>query len=1378
MNRKRFIGIAVAAVFLMSAATAGAQTAEQSQPTGRKPGLMAVTPIADATVKGGTYTKVLKSGEKRKVADVSALRGRKLYCALINSTDWSSASITDVPYGIYSFTIDDEMAMTSHLTDFTYDFLAGAFGRDKFHGIAAMTILGALNGVRYITIDTENWKELKRVLYGTEKKSYSLLSTSMAYNPTDDKTYSLQYNDEMSGMDWCIYNEDYDEMDKIAAFRDKYNVLTLASVPSGDMYFINSLGDLYRIDKKTARPTLVGGTGIMPTMYVQSMAYDARTGLFIWAAQTETGSELYAVNPETAEATLIGRFNHNEQIVALKVDENAAKDDAPAMAENLNLVFDADGSLTGKIEFSVPTLTYGGAALDNAILNVWLDGENLKGVSATPGENVSIPVTLTEGNHYVAVNMSNAAGYSPMASVKKYAGYDTPEKVGNLTFEYDAEGKQNKVSWTAPAAGVNDGYLDMANLKYTVVRMPDSVTVADNYSQTTFTEPTPEAMHNYSYRVYASNNGKTGEYAESEKLICGNAFTVPYSQSFADASVFNEYFTVVDANNDGSTWRTGYNGDIRIDLNVNQAPNGDDWLITPALSLEGGMKYRYTINMKTFTSGYPESFELYVGTDPNDLSTFRKFAEEDGFELYNDFGDYSADFITETAGKYYIGFRYTSEIAKGGSLMMIKKVSLSKVGVSKAPAAVGSLEVTPGENDAMEATVSFDTPDKNIEGSPINTISKISIYRNSETEPVHVFDSPATAEHLTWTDSNVTKVGVNKYTVVPENEYGTGEAIADSAFVGVYTAPYLETFDTRGAADLYTTSLEGIDLASNPYYGWQYDSNNKRMKFSAFVSDTPADGWIYTPMIKLDADAVYQLSLSVSTAVYSETVSNKVYMGTDTLAQAQTAFIGDLPKNTAYQMKPVAYSVVTKDGGKYCFGLNSKGEKQYDFINTELDDVQLTYLKSAFSPYAFTDYTSKSAKDGSLNMEMSFKAPAVDYHGDALKENLKIEVFRGQSPTPVKTFTDVVPGAAMTWTDTEPLHGQNTYMLVASNTYGRSEVLLDTIFVGRDTPVAVENLSIKGSADNMNAILTWDTPSVGVNGGVVVDDEVLYNVYSYNPDDKVYSLIAENVKGNTYTVDRGDLDEQELLYYAVAPFTNEGTGATTTSSVVLGPLYTLPYKESFANSELETSPWQLISTFVSGFSWGVTNPDGIYNNAAAQDEDGGCAYMYNGSMYEQYAGAGFVSPKVALDGQDNILSFWVYNIATAYPNNLPTIHVYLRGDDGEQIEAASYTVGGDTEDGWKKYEVPLTAVKDCNYLSFEFYAYTGGGQDVIYLDNIRIDKDPASGISGVTESSKTVKSVKWYSLDGREMSKPGRGVSIKTVTYTDGTSHSSKIVSR
>lgn len=1378
MNRKRFTDIAVAAAFLMSSVTVGAQMAESSPLTMRKPGPAAVTPIGETAVKGKSLTRVLKSDGRKMTADASVFEGRKLYCALINSTDWSSASLTSVPYGVYSFSIGGDMAMTPLRTAFDYDFTAASFCRDTFVGIAPMSVMGVLNGARYITIDTENWQELKRVMYGTEKKSYSLLSSTMAYNPIDNNTYSLQYNDEMSGMDWCIYNDEYDEMDKIAAFRGKYNVLTLAAVPDGGMFFINWLGDLYRIDRKTARPTLVGTTGVQPVMYSQSMVYDGRTGLFIWAAQTETGSELYAVNPETAETSLIGRFNKNEQIVALKVDENAAKDGAPAMAEGLNLVFDADGSLGGKIEFTVPRLTYGGAALGDAMLNVWLDGENLKGVPAVPGEKVSIPVTLSEGNHYVAVNTSNGTGYSPLASIRKYAGYDTPLPVGDVNFAYDADAGKNTVSWNAPAAGVNGGYLDKANIRYTVVRMPDSVTVADNYAQTVFTETTPEAMHNYSYRVYATNNGKRGEYAESERIICGDAFTAPYSQSFADASVLGEFFTVVDANADNNTWRTGFNDDVRIDISAYSSPTGDDWLITPAISLDGGVKYRYTINMKTFTNGYPESFEVYVGTDPADLSTFRKVASEEAFELYEDFGDYHADFLTDKPGKYYLALRYTGDSSKNASMLMLKKVSVSAVGAAKAPAAAGSLEVTAGADDAMTATVSFDAPDRNLEEQPVSPLTRISIYRNKEAEPAHVFESPSAGAHLTWTDGSVKSVGMNTYTVVPENEYGAGESAADSAFVCVYTAPYKETFDSRGAADLYTSTLDGIDLDTNPFYGWQYDSMNKRMKFSAYVTDTPVEAWLYTPMIRLDADAVYELSLGVMTSVYSETVTNKVYMGTSAEPQTQSVHVGDLPKSTAYQMKDVAYNVVTGEGGKYCFGINSKGTSANDFLDTQLDDVRLTYKKSAFSPYEFTGYKSEAAADGSLKAVMTFRTPAVDYHGNALKENVKVEIFRGQNPAPVYTADDVVPGAAMTWTDTQPLHGQNTYMLVASNSYGRSEVLTDTLFVGRDVPLPVGNLMVKGSSDNKDAILVWDAPEAGVNGGVVVDGEVRYRVYSYNPADKTLALIADNVEGNTYTIELERTGSQRLDYYGVAPFTAEGTGQTVVGSVVLGPLYQLPYKESFSDARTETSPWQVETVYSYGYTWGVDNPDGTRNNAKPQDGDGGCAYMFNGSMYEQYAGAGFISPKVALDANDNVLSFWVYNIATAYPNNRPSLYVYLRGDDGESIEAAKYIVGGDTEEGWKKYEIPLSQLKGCSHMSFALFGYTGGGSDVIYLDNIRIEKADPTGVGGVTEQAKTVQGVRWFTTDGREVTSPGKGVYIMTETYTDGTRRSVKVTRR
>jgi len=168
--------------------------------------------------------------------------------------------------------------------------------------------------------------------------------------------------------------------------------------------------------------------------------------------------------------------------------------------------------------------------------------------------------------------------------------------------------------------------------------------------------------------------------------------------------------------------------------------------------------------------------------------------------------------------------------------------------------------------------------------------------------------------------------------------------------------------------------------------------------------------------------------------------------------------------------------------------------------------------------------------------------------------------------------------------------------------------------------------------------------------------------------------------------------------------------------------------------------------------------------------------MYNGSYYSTYTGAGFVSPKVALDGNDNVLSFYVYNIATAYPDNKPELFVFLRGDDGDYTQAANYVVGGDTEDGWKKYEVSLTPVKGCSFVSFAFYGYTNGHSDVIYLDNINIEKGLPTSINIAANDVRTVVSVTWHDLAGRETTTPSKGVYIRTTTYSDGSRETKKIV--
>ena len=1388
MNKNNIQLLATVALMALSASALSAQTKAPFGTAMPHRGLNALKLSETNRADGIKTVRTMKSHAPLTSLAPSPFYGRTFYGSLINSNDWNNVSIAQVPYGIYSFEIGDDIAPQAVMTDLGYNFLSGAYTGYNFIGIYAMQVMGGLNGARYITIDPAAKKELKNVMYDTSKGSYSLLPSVMAYNNIDNTIYSMQYNDELSGLNWCSYNTDYDWMDKIAAFRGKYNVLTLGNTPDGEMYFINAYGDLYRINRANGRPSLIAWTGTTPLAYSQSMTYDNRTGLFLWAAITDEGNCLYSVDPETAQTELVCKFGKQEQFSAIYSLEESAKDDAPAKVGDLKLDFSQAGGLDGTITFTLPKQTYAGAALGMSTLNVWLDGQNLKGTNVQPGECVSIPVSLSEGNHYIAVNTKNDAGWSPLASLKQYAGFDTP--VAPVAPSFANANGISTLTWTAPAEGVNKGYVDTAALTYTVVRMPDSVTVADNYAGTTFTEPTPAALHSYSYRVYATNHGKRGIYAESDKVTCGDAYTTPYYQTFDSQQAFDDYFTVIDNNGDGFKWKyQEYGNIVRFDLPWDSDQPADDWLVTPAVSLQGGAAYRATINLKTFSKGYPEYFELLIGTDPKDITTFRKFNTADSVELYETYTNYSASFNVSETGKYYVALRYLGQKSKNSTMLLVKSFAVDEIGNTQAPAASSDLKVVAGADDKMEATVSFTTPKSNLGGDVLSEITKVNVYRNDEAEPIHVFDHPATGAALSWTDAKVKHAGMNTYRVKAENAYGEGGAAVDSAFVGCYEAPYLETFDTRASAEHYTVQMQGVDESNKDSYLWKYSEYNQCMTIYAFngQADNTLASWLITPLVKLDANSVYTLNYKKNFSRYinsqagTYTTEGRVFMGQTADSASLTTDIGVLPANVGYGFESASNRVVTKDAGKYCFGFNIVSKGQYDNIMADLDDVSLTYVKSAFSPLEISNLKTVADPTGALAATLSFDAPATDYQGTRLSDNLTVYIYRGSSSIPVCTKTDVMPGSHVTWTDTEVQHGQNQYSVIAENQYGRSEMASSNLFVGLDRPSRVAQLAIHGSADNQHAVITWQAPEVGHNGGVVLKEGLTYRVLQYDADERTLTIVADDVEGLTCTIDRSDLSKQEVLYYGVVAKNAEGIGDTVVTNCTIGKLYELPFHESFADRQLNTSPWIINSENTSVLNWGTACPtgeDGSYNQATPQDGDDGCAYFYNGSYYTTYAGAGFISPKVAMDGKANYLSFWVYNYAPKYEQH-PYVVVYVRADDGQYTQVASYDISTDDgSEGWKQYRVELSDFKDCHFASFAFYAYTAGHQEAVYLDNILVGDAEATAIRNTTAdgTAKVVKCTEWFDLNGRKVNASGKGVYLMKNTYSDGSQKTMKVV--
>ena len=88
--------------------------------------------------------------------------------------------------------------------------------------------------------------------------------------------------------------------------------------------------------------------------------------------------------------------------------------------------------------------------------------------------------------------------------------------------------------------------------------------------------------------------------------------TIPYSYSFTN-SEWNECWTIVNANNDGSTFSMDVTGGYARYM-YNYSQPADDWLLSPYFHFDG---HQYgSIEYRVFNSSEPESFEIYaLGAD-------------------------------------------------------------------------------------------------------------------------------------------------------------------------------------------------------------------------------------------------------------------------------------------------------------------------------------------------------------------------------------------------------------------------------------------------------------------------------------------------------------------------------------------------------------------------------------------------------------------------------------------------------------------------------------------------------------------------------------------------------------------------------------------
>lgn len=418
------------------------------------------------------------------------------------------------------------------------------------------------------------------------------------------------------------------------------------------------------------------------SIYFSTMYFDNSTGDLYYLPCSDYGStSLYKVNPTTGISQSVAWFNQGNHFTGLYIPYLTADNGAaPARVSGLDAQADLNGAMKDTIKWVTPSKTWAGDDLANLqtvkiyrknagyatteltkTADLIANSQLLATVPATEKETAMswVDENPTDGINTYYVLAANDKGNGVIDSIRCYMGIDVPGAVSNIMLEKSGTGVN--ISWTAPEKGANNGYIGTEGLSYKITRLPDSVVVAENVTDTKYTDNTLGEQQSYSYTVQAVNAKGAGAIATSNPIMAGAALKTPVSLAFDTQTDADRWSTNKMNNSIYFYYAGGWSDDYKCMIGYGTT-NGtvEGTLISPPLYLEEGKTYRFTTDFQAdfFDDAY---FDLYVGVGTNsesqDGATLiatregEQYAEPYHREKYEDY------FVAPASGTYYYTLR-------------------------------------------------------------------------------------------------------------------------------------------------------------------------------------------------------------------------------------------------------------------------------------------------------------------------------------------------------------------------------------------------------------------------------------------------------------------------------------------------------------------------------------------------------------------------------------------------------------------------------------------------------------------------------------------------------------------------------------------------
>lgn len=272
----------------------------------------------------------------------------------------------------------------------------------------------------------------------------------------------------------------------------------------------------------------------------------------------------------------------------------------------------------------------------------------------------------------------------------------------------------------------------------------------------------------------------------------------PCSLNFETQDAFSEW-TVINAN-EGDTWI--WDESEQAATCSSSKAIADDWIISPAITLEAGKAYQVTAYVKSSGRWDQQDFSINAGLENTVAGQTNQIYNETRL-VSTFYVDKGGVFSPQSTGLHYIGIHYYSGRMNG--TFYLQKLEVKEAPVY--PAQIQDLTVTAGAGGALEAHLQWTWPDKNHLDGALNNLTGGKIYRNN-TEIATVDDAVVGGEGV-YVDKDISKAGTYTYKVVAYNQSGDAQGAAKSV-----TSSWIGEDIPMGVTEL-TAAAEGASVTIN-----------------------------------------------------------------------------------------------------------------------------------------------------------------------------------------------------------------------------------------------------------------------------------------------------------------------------------------------------------------------------------------------------------------------------------------------------------------------------------------------------------------------------------------------------------------------------------